>query len=216
MAKDFALILNNGSINSAVVTALAAQKYRPIFLYAEAAQAGSARQRAAYDQQVTYFKPFREQTITLPAMPTPRPTGAATADPRSTSPIATRLIDLLGLMAVAVEFATQYQAIAIYVGMRIGPDGDELAQATEFFQIWSELVQMPCHLPEMEIITPLLELEPWQVVDVGFQAAVPFERTWSCQHEASDPCWTCRGCRQREAAFVQAAKPDPLRGSKRA
>jgi len=158
MAKDFALILNNGSINSAVVTALAAQKYRPIFIYAEAAQAGSPRQRAAYDQQVTHFKPFREQTVTMPAMPVPRPTGAATADPRSVSPIATRLVDLLGLMAVGAQFAAQYQAVAIYVGMRIGPEGDELAQATEFFQVWSELIQMPCHLPELEIVTPLLEL----------------------------------------------------------
>jgi hypothetical protein len=216
MAKDFALILNNGSINSAVASALASQKYRPIFLYAEPAEGASARQRAAYDQQVTHFKPFREQTVTLPAMPAPRPTGAATADPRSISPIATRLVDLLNLMALGAQFAAQYQAVAIYCGMRVGPDGDELAQATEFFQIWSEMIQIPCRLAELEVVTPLLELEPWQVVDVGFQAAVPFDRTWSCQHEASEPCWTCRGCRQREAAFVQAAKPDPLRAAKRA
>jgi len=35
MAKDLAIILNNGSINSAVTTALAAQKYRVVLLYAE-------------------------------------------------------------------------------------------------------------------------------------------------------------------------------------
>ena len=37
MAKDLAIVLNNGSINSAVTTALASQKYRPIMLYAEVA-----------------------------------------------------------------------------------------------------------------------------------------------------------------------------------
>jgi 7-cyano-7-deazaguanine synthase len=216
MAKDFAIILNNGGINSAVVTALAAQKFRPILLYAESGQESSSRQRAAYDQQVTHFKPFREQTVTLPALPAVRPAAAATAaDPRMTSPVAARLIDMLAMLAVAAQYGAQYQAGAIYVGMRIGPDGDDLAQATEFFQIWSEMIQIPCRMPELEVVVPLLELEPWQVVDVGFQVAVPFERTWSCQHEASDPCWTCRGCREREAAFVQAAKPDPLRAVKR-
>ena len=59
MAKDLAVILNNGGVNSAVATALAAQKYRPILLYVEAAPGTAPRARAAYDQQVAHFKPFR-------------------------------------------------------------------------------------------------------------------------------------------------------------
>jgi Queuosine biosynthesis protein QueC len=215
MAKDFALVLNNGSINSAVTTALAAQKFRPILLYAEPGQTASARQRAAYDQQVTHFKPYREQTVTLPSVTPPKPAGAVHADPRATLPLAPRLVSMLPLMALAAQYASHYQAGAIYLGTRIGADGDDLARVTEFFQIWCELIQIPCNQPDMEIVTPLLELEPWQVVDIGFQVSAPFERTWSCEHEASDPCWGCRGCRAREAAFVQAAKLDPLRAAKR-
>jgi len=51
MAKDLAIILNNGSINSAVTTAIAAQKFRPILVWAELspAQESGSRQRAAYD-----------------------------------------------------------------------------------------------------------------------------------------------------------------------
>jgi len=41
--------------------------------------------------------------------------------------------------------------------------------------------------------------------------STPFEKTWSCVEEGSEPCWACRGCREREAAFQQAGKPDPLR-----
>ena len=47
MAKDLALILNNGSINSSVATALAAQKFRPILLFAEAAPQPGSRMRMA-------------------------------------------------------------------------------------------------------------------------------------------------------------------------
>jgi hypothetical protein len=215
MAKDFAIVLNNGGINSAVATALAAQKHRPILLYAESGQTSSARQRAAYDQQVTHFKPYREQTVSLPLVATANPAQTSSADPRAVQPISPRLIELLPLIGVAAQYASFYQAVAIYVAIRVGPEGDDLAQVTEFFQIWNEILQIPCRLADLEIVTPLLELEAWQVIDLGFQVATPFERTWSCQHEASEPCWSCRGCRAREAAFVQAAKPDPLRASRR-
>ena len=94
----------------------------------------------------------------------------------------------------------------------VSAQASELAQASEYVQVWNELIQMPCDQPELTLEAPLLELEPWQVVDLGFQVGAPFERTWSCVGEGPEPCWACRGCRAREAAFQQAAKPDPGRG----
>ncbi len=121
-------------------------------------------------------------------------------------------MELLPVLSLAVKSASTHNAGAIYVGLRVGPGTDELAQASEFVQIWSELIQLPCGLADVELQTPLLELEPWQVVDVGFNVSAPFERTWSCLEQTAEPCWSCRGCRMREAAFQQAGKPDPLRG----
>ena len=218
MAKDLALILNNGSVNSAVVTALAAQKHRPIMLYAEAAAQPGSRARTAYDQQVAHFKPYREHTLAMPFFAAREDTGpsqpAGALDPRVRSPLGPQVVALLPLVAAAVRFAADYAAAAVYLGLRVGPRGDELAQATEYVQVWNELAQMPCALGDLEVVTPLLELEPWQVVDLGFQVAAPLERTWSCEGDGPEPCWACRGCRAREAAFQQAAKPDPLRGAK--
>jgi 7-cyano-7-deazaguanine synthase len=213
MAKDLAIVLNNGSINSGVVTALAAQKFRPIMLHAEVVQQPGSRIRAAYDQQVAHFKPYREHTLPLPvlaAVQGSQPQQMVT-DPRVPAAVAPQMLDLLPLIAAAARYAAHYQAAAIYLGLRIGGHGDELAQATEYIQIWNELVQMPCGQSELEITAPLLELEPWQVVDVGFQVSAPFERTWSCLEEGSDPCWACPGCRAREHAFHQSGKADPMR-----
>jgi 7-cyano-7-deazaguanine synthase len=214
MAKDLAIILNNGSINSAVVTALAAQRHRPILLYAEATQQVGSRVRAAYDMQVAHFKPYREHTLPMPYLTALKSSGftnASVSDPRVPTALATQIMDLLPLVAAAVRFAVHYQAAAIYMGLRIGTGGDELAQATEFVQIWNEMIQEPCRQQELELVTPLMELEPWQVVDVGFQINAPFEQTWSCIEDGADPCWACRGCRAREAAFTQSGKTDPLR-----
>jgi 7-cyano-7-deazaguanine synthase len=214
MAKDLAIILNNGSINSAVVTALAAQRFRPVMLHVEAAPTPGSRARAAYDQQVAHFKPYREHSLNMPFMTLfghDSKGAPAGSDPRNPTPLGPQMQDLLPLVAAAVRFGANYQASAIYLGLRVGPLGEELAQATEYMQIWNELIQMPCSLPELELLLPLMELEEWQVVDLGYQVSAPFERTWSCIEESGEPCWACRGCRSREQAFQQAGKPDPLR-----
>jgi 7-cyano-7-deazaguanine synthase in queuosine biosynthesis len=214
MAKDLAVVLNSGSLNSLVATALAAQKYRPIFVYADLGTSPSPRCRAAYDQQVAHFKPYREHALALPWLAAVRQTAGSTAlnvDPRQQGLLAPQLLDLCPLVFAAAAFAVHYQAAALYLGLRVGPGTDDLAQAAEFTQICAELLQLPCGQRELELQAPLLELEPWQVVDVGFQIGAPLEKGWSCMEDTSEPCGQCRGCRQREAAFQGAGKPDPLR-----
>ena len=214
MAKDLAIVLNNGSINSAVTTAMAAQKFRPIMLHAEVQSQAGSRVRMAYDQQVGHFKPYREHTLAMPflsAVQQDRASSTMISDPRVPAALAPQMLELLPLLSAAARYAAHYKAAAIYVGLRVGPQGDDLSQATEYVQIWNEMLQTACALPELEFVTPLLELEPWQVVDVGFQVSAPFDKTWSCVEELGEACWACRGCRAREAAFQQAGKPDPLR-----
>lgn len=212
MPKDLAIVLNNGSINSAVTTALAAQRYRLVMLHIQCSAEAASRPRAAYEQQVAHFKPYREHLLAMPFLGTMVDDSAQNVgvDPRGGA-LSGRLVNLLPLVATAGRVAAFYQAVAVYLGLRVGPGADDLAQATEYVQILNELLQLPCRQGELEVVAPILELERWQVVDVGFQVSVPFDRTWSCMEEQTDPCWACRGCRNREAAFQQAAKPDPLR-----
>src|SRR3954468_20286688 len=124
MAKDLALVLNNGSVNSAVVTALAAQKHRPILLYAEAMPQPGSRSRVAYDQQVAHFKPYREHTLQMPfltALAVDERRGVTAVDPRQqNAPRSPQMLELLPLLAAGVRFAAHYQAAAIFFGMRVG------------------------------------------------------------------------------------------------
>lgn len=215
MAKDLAIVLNNGSVNSAVLTALAAQKHRPILVYADVGSSDApSRRRTCYDQQVAHFKPFREHTIAMPFLNIARDkagNAGLLADNRAAAAVTPALRDLATLLGAAVTFATAYEVSAIYCGLSVGPSNDDLSQATEFFQIWNEMLQLTLACPELEVHAPLLELERWQVVDLGFQVNAPLDRTWSCTEDQGDPCWSCRGCKLREAAFMQAAKPDPIR-----
>jgi 7-cyano-7-deazaguanine synthase in queuosine biosynthesis len=217
MAKDLAIVLNNGSLNSAVATALASQKYRVVMLFGETGSRGSERAKAAYEQQVAHFKPYREHALPVPFLAALGGAGpeAKATDPRMPVAVTPHLIDLVPMIGIAARFAAHYQTAALYVGLRVGGHGDELAQATEFVQIWQELLQMTCGQPELEVAAPLLELEAWQAVDVGCNVSAPFEKTWTCAEEGPEPCWACRRCRARDAAFQQAAKPDPLKAARK-
>jgi 7-cyano-7-deazaguanine synthase len=219
MAKDLAIVLSNGSINSAVTAALAAQKYRPIMVNAEVVHHDPpTRRKAMYDAQVGVFKPFREHTIPMPYLTLSQDkslAGSVSNDPRIAAPILPQLRKLVPLIGASLTMAVAYEASAIYCGLRIGPSVEELAQATEFIQIWNEMFQLTLGRPELELQAPLLEMEMWQVIDLGFQVNAPLDRTWTCMEEHADPCGTCRGCRERDAAFMQAAKPDPMKPAKR-
>ena len=222
MAKDLAIVLNSGSVSSAVATALTAQRYRPVMLHAVARAPAAdsdeeqpSRARVAFEQQVGHFKPYREHVLPMTyleqlASAAGPKQGVALPDARNTS-VTPQMVELLPLMSAAIQFAAHYQAAAVYLGLRVGNQPDTLGQASEFIQIWTELAQLPCGLADLEIVAPLLELELWQVVDLAFQVNAPMDKTWSCATDAGEPCWACRGCRAREAAFQQAGKPDPLR-----
>lgn len=213
MAKETAIVLNSGSLESAVVTALANQKHRPVFLHADEHPAEPpTRRRAAVAAQAQQYKPFREHTIQwgLPALHKE----ALIPDPRAVEPVTVALQRITPLIGTAVHLASAYDSGAIYVGLRVGPRTDDLARATEYLQVWDEMIQMTLGKPDLRVVAPLLEMELWQVVDLGFQVNAPLDRTWSCIDEHGDPCNACRGCRSRDAAFMQAAKPDPLRNAK--
>lgn len=212
MAKETAIVLNSGSLDSAVVSALCAQTHRPIFLHLDTGPSGPpTRRRIAYADQVTHFKPFREHAMALALPPLADTT---LSDPRAIEPVTQGLQRVTPMVGLAVHLAAAYGSAAIYVGLRVGPRVDDLARATEYLQVWDELVQMTLGRPELRVVAPLLEMELWQAVDLGFQVNAPLERTWSCVDDHGDPCNACRGCRSRDAAFMQAAKPDPLKTQK--
>ena len=213
MAKDLAIVLNDGGLNAAVVTAIAAQKFRVVPVFAEIVDpeqaeddAEQSARRAAFERQATHFKSPHHHVL---AMEVDTATHPASPDPRTAVSIAPRLVALLPLVATAIRLAARHNAVALYLGTRCGGDADAVARTTEFGQVFSELAQLPCDLPNLTIDMPLLELEAWQVVELGVNVSAPFEMAWSCETDDPQPCGVCAGCKARDAAFRQAAQPDP-------
>ena len=62
----------------------------------------------------------------------------------------------------------------------------------------------------IRIIAPLLKLTKGEIVRLGQELGVPFERTWSCYEGKESPCGECDSCILRAKGFREAGMEDPL------
>ena len=182
MQKETALILSDGSLESAVLCAVARQKHDAVLV--EIGDGGAAG-KAAFAKQSDYLRP--RQTHVLEAQP-PSPNGYAGPDDPA---------DLLRWTAILAESASlvrQHEARAVYLPIRIGLEGVGFARAAEFLQLWEELLRHGLALGPVKLLSPLLELEPWQVADLS--------------HQMSAPAVPAHG-EDRHDAFVRSARAKP-------
>ncbi len=212
MARELAIVLANGSLASAVTCSLAAQKYRTVLLLVETGP-NAGRPGQAFDAMVQHFKPYRSHRVPMPFLSSVarNESTLAAADPRSHQNATAMLVELLPIVSIGLRYAMHYNAATLYCGARVGAESADTARVTEFTQLWAEMAQITLDRPELEVATPLLELEPWQVVDLGVQLDSPLQLSWSCESLVGDACGDCRGCRQRDAAFQRAGRADPAR-----
>jgi 7-cyano-7-deazaguanine synthase len=55
---------------------------------------------------------------------------------------------------------------------------------------------------------PLVHWSKTRIVQEALRLGVPIERTWSCYSGGASPCGVCDSCRIRDAALIDAGRPD--------
>ena len=63
---------------------------------------------------------------------------------------------------------------------------------------------------QVRVEAPFVGLNKSDVVRIGTEIGVPFEKTWSCYEGGEKPCGACGTCRDRIAAFEACGLKDPL------
>ena len=59
-----------------------------------------------------------------------------------------------------------------------------------------------------QLWAPLVEWSKTKIVEEALRLGVPIEQTWSCYSGGEQPCGVCDSCRIRDAALVEAGRPD--------
>ena len=113
------------------------------------------------------------------------------------------------LLTGAASEAIRMGATRLIWPVTAGEDFDLVSRITETLVLLEHVIKLETGA-ELAIETPLLDLTPRQVIEVGEQQDVPWRLSRSCVSNQAKPCGACVGCLQRGQAFGEARVIDPL------
>ena len=114
-------------------------------------------------------------------------------------------------LSVAVSWAEAIGAAAIYIGAVAEDSSGYPDCRPEYYRVFQQLVREGTR-PEtrIEIVTPVIGMRKWEIIQRGIDLDAPLDRTWSCYQFEDEACGSCDSCRLRLKAFVEAGVTDPI------
>jgi 7-cyano-7-deazaguanine synthase len=221
-----AVILTSGGINSTVAAALARERYEPCLLHVAWAHRTADRELAAFEQTAAALNLKNTLVAELSTMAVfggnARVSKRYVVEDAAALGRQTPATFAPGLMpamfSLAASWAAPLNAKKIFVGVTenhgvTGPLISELYPdyRREFIQTFNLMLQyaLPADRP-LEVEAPLIEMTRAEVIRLGNQLKVPFDKTWSCYCDNENPCGRCLPCVTRQTGFARAGIPDPL------
>lgn len=104
--------------------------------------------------------------------------------------------------------AQKHEAVRVVMPYHCGGRMEEIARITELALLAQQTAQVE-YGNRARVETPLLELTDAELIELGMQMDVPFDRSWSCQQGSALPCGQCKGCESRRQAFDALGLADP-------
>jgi 7-cyano-7-deazaguanine synthase len=114
------------------------------------------------------------------------------------------------MLSIACALAVTRDAEAVAFGAHAGDHFIYPDCRPEFVRAFASMVNLAVEgLATIEILTPFLTMTKADIVKMGADLHVPFERTWSCYKGGALHCGTCGTCYERREAFAIAHVVDP-------
>ena len=117
-------------------------------------------------------------------------------------------------IALALQYAEEIDAEAIYVGVTAIDYSGYPDDRPEYIRAWQNLINLATKKTveggKIELRTPLLQLYKAEIIDWGTELAVPYDLSWSCYNGRERACGVCDSCVLRLKGFREAGKIDPL------
>ena len=114
------------------------------------------------------------------------------------------------MLSIACALAVTREAGAVAFGAHTGDHFIYPDCRPEFVRAFEAMVSVAVEgLASIEVLAPFLSMTKTDIVKLGDELKVPFERTWSCYKGGALHCGTCGTCVERREAFAQADLADP-------
>ncbi|HKF53511.1 MAG TPA: 7-cyano-7-deazaguanine synthase QueC [Candidatus Acidoferrales bacterium] len=219
-AKEKAVVLLSGGMDSCVTTAIADETHALALLHASYGQRTEMRERQAFDEVADFYGVKDKLVVRLDALR--EIGGSALTDERiavpenfhaSASEIPVTYVPFRNahFLSVAVSWAEVIGATAIFVGAVAEDSSGYPDCRAEYYRVFNELVREGTR-PEthIEIRTPVIHMRKSEIIRRGMELKAPLGRTWSCYQAEEEACGVCDSCRLRLRAFAEAGYADPI------
>jgi 7-cyano-7-deazaguanine synthase len=212
-----AVVLLSGGMDSCVTAALAAQTHQLALLHVSYGQRTERRERRAFDEIADFYAVKDRLVVRLSHFA--QIGGSALTDTRIDVPENGLGLKLNGneipstyvpfrnthFLAVAVSWAEVIGARAIYVGAVAEDSSGYPDCRPEYYHVFQQLIRVGTRPEtEIELVTPVISMRKYQIVQRGVELGAPLDRTWSCYQSEEAACGVCDSCRLRLQAFTEA------------
>jgi len=224
-AREKAVVLSSGGLNSAVLASIASADFEPAMLHVRFDHRAAEKEHSLFTQQADFFEARHRQIVEMPHLAALSTSARVNRKKQIEDVLAIAEQDnncyipgLVGsLVQAAITWAAELNATRIYLGVseNLGPPGPRTGgvfpdYAREHAQLMQHLVEVALPRRRVVLETPLIELSRSEIIKLGRRLHSPFELTWSCFSSGTEPCGGCLGCATRNRGFLEAAAADPL------
>jgi 7-cyano-7-deazaguanine synthase len=221
LARELAIALVSGGMDSCVAAAVAAQEYALATLHICYGQRTQQRELRAFKEisghygvertliaDIGYLREIGGSSLTDPKMNVERADLERSGIPTSYVPFRNT-----HFLATAVSWAEVIEAGHIFIGA-VEPDSSGYPDCREiYYEAFNELIRVGTK-PEtrIEVVTPLIKMKKADIIRLGMDLGAPLHLTWSCYKNSDVPCGECDSCALRKKGFEEAGIADPVIG----
>ena len=218
MADVQAIVLLSGGMDSCVCATLAAKRKRTAAIHVSYGQRTEARERKAFELicdhlRITHRLAIRNDVLRSIG-------GSALTDlniqvPESEHigveiPVTYVPFRNAHLLSAAVSWAEVIDVREIYIGAVEQDSSGYPDCRPAYYRAFNEVIKTGTRDGNIEIITPLIGMRKFEIVQLGLELGAPLDLTWSCYSRENRACGVCDSCVLRLRAFQEAGAEDPI------
>jgi 7-cyano-7-deazaguanine synthase len=225
MAKEKAVVLCSGGLNSAVATSIGVRDFTVALLHVQLGHRTSAREAQLFEKQADFFSVRERLVVGMPHFAAIGGNARVSRKRQIEDALAIGegesncyMPGLIStLVSTAFTWAWTIGATKIILGVseNLGPPAPRTCEvypdySQAFLHLCNHLLGEVSRGRPVSIVTPLIDLTRTEIVRLGHRLGTPFDQTWSCLSLTNEPCGACLGCATRQRGFLDATIPDPI------
>jgi 7-cyano-7-deazaguanine synthase len=217
--KDLAVVLVSGGMDSCVTAAIANQENVMAFLHLNYGQRTEKRELKAFNDIADFYRVQERLVVGIEHLKkiggsslTDDSIGVRRAD-LNNDEIPTSYVPFrnANILSIAVSWGEVLGAKKIFIGAVEEDSSGYPDCRREFYDAFEQVISLGTKPDtQLSIITPVIKMKKFEIVQRGMKLGAPLNLTWSCYQGEEKACGICDSCALRLRGFQMAGVEDPI------